>query len=200
MKQFIRYLYEYEQGRRILIGWMGIPDADYTNPTTEDGWQHALTIPRQISLRDGKFIQEPIEELRKLRCGGTKMAEFDGKEKKICDDVVYEAIVEYNKCENMGMTLREGITLSYEDHVLTLDLGDYGAGRTKRQVRLESLEQLQIFADTSSLEIFVNHGEEVFTTRIYSLKGEISIQGECEGMMTIYPLKSFLIEGGCNEK
>src|SRR5699024_3767746 len=105
-----------------------------------------------------------------------------------------------NKCENMGMTLREGITLSYEDHVLTLDLGDYGAGRTKRQVRLESLEQLQIFADTSSLEIFVNHGEEVFTTRIYSLKGEISIQGECEGMMTIYPLKSFLIEGGCNEK
>ena len=128
------------------------------------------------------------------------MAEFGGNGKKICDDVVYEAIVEYNKCENMAMTLREGISLSYEDQVLTLDLGEYGAGRTKRQVRLESLEQLQIFADTSSLEIFVNHGEEVFTTRIYSLKGEISIQGKCEGMMTIYPLKSFMIEGGCNEE
>lgn len=192
--------FEDERGRRILIGWMGIPDAEYTNPTTEDGWQHALTIPRQISLRDGKFIQEPIEELRKLRCGGTKMAEFDGNEKKICDDVVYEAVVEYNKCKNMKMTLREGITLSYEDEVLTLDLGAYGSGRTTRKVRLESLEQLQIFADTSSLEIFVNHGEEVFTTRIYSLKGEISIEGQCEGMLTIYPLKSFLIEGGCNEE
>ena len=42
-----------EQGRRILIGWMGIPDADYTNPTTDHGWQHALTIPRLLSWKDG---------------------------------------------------------------------------------------------------------------------------------------------------
>ena len=100
----------------------------------------------------------------------------------------------------MTMTLREGITLSYEDRVLTLDLGAYGAGRTTRKVRVESLKYLQIFADTSSVEIFVNHGEEVFTSRIYSLKGRISVQGECEGTMTVYPLKSFLIEGGCNEE
>ena len=35
--------FEDEQGRRILIGWMGLPDIDYTNPTCERGWQHALT-------------------------------------------------------------------------------------------------------------------------------------------------------------
>ena len=29
--------FEDEQGRRILIGWMGIPDADYTNPTVDHG-------------------------------------------------------------------------------------------------------------------------------------------------------------------
>ena len=46
---------------------MGIPDADYTNPTEEAGWQHALTIPRELSVRDGKLIQEPIEELKQLR-------------------------------------------------------------------------------------------------------------------------------------
>ena len=46
--------FEDESGRRILIGWMGIPDADYTNPTEEAGWQHALTIPRELSVRDGK--------------------------------------------------------------------------------------------------------------------------------------------------
>lgn len=27
--------FEDQQGRRILIGWMGIPDADYTNPTVK---------------------------------------------------------------------------------------------------------------------------------------------------------------------
>ena len=47
--------FEDESGRRILIGWMGIPDADYTNPTEEAGWQHALTIPRELSVRDGKL-------------------------------------------------------------------------------------------------------------------------------------------------
>ena len=196
---YAQQTFEDEQGRRILIGWMGVPDPEYTNPTVEDGWQHALTIPRQVSLRDGKFIQEPIEELKKLRCGETKMT-FDEAEKKPLDDVVYEAIVEYNKCKDMTMTLREGITLSYKDKILTLDLGEYGAGRTTRKVRVESLEYLQIFADTSSIEIFVNHGEEVFTSRIYSLKGNVSIQGELEVTMTVYPLKSFLIEGGCNEE
>ena len=53
--------FEDQQGRRILIGWMGIPDADYTNPTVKKGWQHALTIPRQLHIRDGKLYQEPVK-------------------------------------------------------------------------------------------------------------------------------------------
>ena len=53
---------------------------------------------------------------------------------------------------------------------------------------------------TSSLEIFVNHGEEVFTTRIYNHYGRLLINGECSGIMTVYPLKSFEIEGGRHEE
>ena len=66
--------FEDENGRRILIGWMGIPDADYTNPTEEAGWQHALTIPRELSVRDGKLIQQPIEELNS----------FESEDKAVC--------------------------------------------------------------------------------------------------------------------
>ncbi len=62
--------------RRILIGWMGIPDADYTNPTEEAGWQHALTIPRKLSVRDGKLIQEPIEELKHVRSNDKAVCTF----------------------------------------------------------------------------------------------------------------------------
>lgn len=191
--------FEDEKGRRILIGWMGIPDADYTNPTTESGWQHALTIPRQLLVRNGKLIQKPLEELKQLR--GEKTAEymFYPDQEITFRDIVYEANVEYNKCDNMEMTLREGVTLTYEGGILTLDLGKYGAGRTTRKVQLKSLDRLQIFADTSSVEIFVNDGEEVFTSRIYSLEGRISIHGQCEGTMIIYPLKSFDIEGGYDE-
>jgi beta-fructofuranosidase len=192
--------FEDEQGRRILIGWMGIPDADYTNPTTEAGWQHALTIPREIFVKDGKFIQKPLEELKQLRSEDKAVCTFYYGQEIILQNVVYEAIVEYNKCSSMRMTLRDGITLSYKDKILTLDLGEYGAGRTTRKVHVDTLRKLQIFADTSSLEIFVNDGEEVFTTRIYQLQGRLSIFGECSGTMTVYPLKSFSIKGGRNEK
>lgn len=191
--------FEDEQGRRILIGWMGIPDAEYTNPTTENGWQHALTIPRKLSIKNDRLIQEPIEELKNLRSHDKSVCTFYDGQEIILGNVVYEANVEYNKCINMEMTLRDGITLSYKDEILTLNLGACGEGRETRKVHVKSLQHLQIFADTTSVEIFVNHGEEVFTSRMYSLEGRISILGQCEGIMTVYPLKSFSIEGGCNE-
>ncbi len=204
---YAQQTFEDEKGRRILIGWMGIPDADYSNPTTDSGWQHALTIPRELTVRGGRLIQQPLEELKLLRqepvqlpFGGENSSEnisagniHTGEDPSV-RQLVYEAVVEFDRCGTMHMILREGITLSYCDHILTLDLGEYGAGRTVRSVRLERLEHLQIFADTSSVEIFVNHGEEVFTSRIYSLKGMLSVGGECEGVMTVYPLKSFVVE------
>ena len=189
-----------EKGRRILIGWMGIPDAEYTNPTTDMGWQHALTIPRKLSIREGKLIQEPIEELKQLR-GDEKITFLFREDEKISKtDYVYEAEIAFEKCVNMKMELRKGIYLYYEDQILTLDLGSYGAGRTTRKVRLEELKSLQVFADTTSVEIFVNGGEEVFTSRIYSLEGCLSIEGNCHGQMTIYPLNAFAIEGGYDEE
>ena len=36
-----------------------------------------------------------------------------------------------------------------------------------RGVALESLEEIRILSDTSALEIYVNHGAEVFSTRFY---------------------------------
>ena len=37
-----------------------------------------------------------------------------------------------------------------------------------RAVEIESVNAIRIFSDNSSLEIFLNNGEEVFSTRIYN--------------------------------
>ena len=182
-----------EKGRRILIGWMGIPDAEYTNPTTEDGWQHALTIPRKLSMKDGKLIQEPVEELQELRGEAVIRTKFENSVETENAPLVYEAIVEYEHCKTMKMVLREGITLSYEEEILTLDLGQYGAGRETRKVRVENLRGLQIYVDTSSVEIFVNGGEEVFTSRIYNLKEAFAVEGDCSGEVTVYTLNKIRV-------
>ena len=57
--------FETEDGRRIQIAWMGMPDADeyYTNRSLEEGWQHTLTLPRELSVKDGILCQNPVREL-----------------------------------------------------------------------------------------------------------------------------------------
>ncbi len=60
--------------------------------------------------------------------------------------------------------------LSYENGILTLDMGDSSYGRNIRKIKIDQIEKLQIFSDKSSLEIFVNSGEKVMTTRVYSDK------------------------------
>lgn len=206
--------FEDESGRRILIGWMGIPDADYTNPTTEAGWQHALTIPRVLHMRNGRLIQEPVPEILQLRekmrtyCFGEGSAdgredadgkpgdsgktEANGKPDLSAErELVYQADVKFSRCETVKLELRSGVTLSYEDGLLTLDLGTCGSGRTIRRAEVEELRNLQVFSDTSSLEIFVNGGEEVFTTRVYGHEGKMDISGRFGGEITVYNMKGF---------
>lgn len=196
--------FEDEAGRRILIGWMGIPDADYTNPTVEKGWQHALTIPRQLHVKNGHLYQQPIEELKQLRESEQKYV-FSGKEEKSAewsyptekngiDALCYEAAVTFNQCENMVFTLRQGVKLIYENGILVLDLGKHGSGRTTRSVAVSELSSLRVYSDVSSLEIFVNDGAEVFTTRVYGHELKISVEGTCQGTAVIYGLQAIKIE------
>lgn len=57
-----------DDGRRLLIGWMGIPDGDeFFQPTIQNGWLHTLTCPRELTLVAGKIIQKPARELQQLR-------------------------------------------------------------------------------------------------------------------------------------
>ena len=45
--------------------------------------------------------------------------------------------------------------------------GDIGRGRSSRSVKLSGLESVRIVADATALEVYLNGGEEVFTTRYY---------------------------------
>lgn len=184
-----------EQGRRILIGWMGIPDADYTNPTTDALWQHALTIPRQLTMKGGKLVQTPLAELKQLRMDSRSLSEQELN--ALCySKECYELQLCFASCENFSLSLSEEIHLTYRDHLFTLDISACGAGRGKRSVWLDSLQELTVFSDTTSLELFINGGSEVFTTRIYPTRPRcvtLEEMGHCEAIM-LYTLSAHHIE------
>lgn len=94
----------------------------------------------------------------------------------------------------MELNLRDDVQLSYENHVLSLELGKSGHGRTKRTVYLESLRSFTVFSDTSSLELFINGGEEVMTTRVYSEKLTQTVEfmeSTVNGNVRVYELGSY---------
>lgn len=168
-------------GRQILIGWMGLPDTSY--PTDKDMWANCLTIPRELYLKNNKIYQTPVKEMAEKRGSLTEWQGSLNREEKTLDvfsGTAYELNCEVTVEDGIaGLKLRTGKeeeTLLYLDtkhQKIVLDrtnsglpaATEYGTGRqtscTDRKV------SLRIFMDTSSVEIFVNEGESVFTARIF---------------------------------
>ncbi|MGL5381702.1 glycoside hydrolase family 32 protein [Clostridium sp.] len=159
-------------GRIIMIGWMGVPDAmEHKNPTVENYWQHQLTIPRELSLINGVIYQEPVRELQFLRKRMIEKIGIDIKEKKVIDlfnSNKYELFLECGSCEIVEINLREDCKISFKNKVFTLSLGKSGYGRDGRSIKINALNNIRIFSDNSSLEIFINDGMYVLSTRVYN--------------------------------
>lgn len=167
-----------EKGRRILIGWAGLADEEYDNePTIRTGWQHALTVPRELSWKNGRVYQNPVEELKQLRLSASYfksgeevclMGEKEGRK-------AYEIWMEISAAEGFRVNfdqMESGLCLHYEAGVFTMEFygeraEEIGRGRKVRRVLLEKLKDCRILLDTSLVEIYLNHGEVVLTSRYY---------------------------------
>ncbi|MEH7117310.1 sucrose-6-phosphate hydrolase [Neobacillus vireti] len=169
-------------GRRILVGWMGLPEIDY--PTDKNGWVHCLTLPRELSIRGSKLIQQPVKELHRLRKQQYDIKDVLLKEKKTYEHfngTTFEMICEFESfnAEAVGVEFRAGEkekTVLFYDAVqkkVVLDRTHSGepVGEEYGTVRKCSVDghkiKFHLFVDVSSVEIFVNDGEEVFTSRIF---------------------------------
>ncbi len=184
------HTFEDDQGRRIMWVWMGIGDTnpEYMNPTVTRGWQHAMALPRELTVENGKLYQRPLPEYKEIRYNEMKRA--IGAADDLAGEV-YELLVEMEESKPFHLTLRQDTELIYDGEILTLKHGRSGYGRRKRMTPIAEVTQLQIFVDTSSIEIFVNDGEFVLTTRVYPEVGQdlIAFEADAKGTMTYWDLK-----------
>lgn len=171
------------KGRRILVGWLGLPELDCV--TDESGWAHCLTLPRELTVKNNKLIQKPIEELKKLRHHRVEVkTTLNAESKKFMgfEGITYELQCRFTDLTQgrVGVKLRkseqEETVFYYDIENKKLVLNREKSGKmcgeeygSIRQCHFEANElRLQIFVDQSSVEIFVSDGEEVFTTRIFT--------------------------------
>ena len=170
---------EDDKGRRLIVGWMGIPEEE-DFPTVKNEWLHCLTLPRELKVIDGKLYQVPIKEMESIR--GEKI-EFSGKvagEVKIGTGATYELKVKFKDFNSdFGLKLRTGknsetiLKFDYNDKKFVLDRtkGEQPDKRLRKVYLGDILElELTVFVDNSSVEVFINGGAEVFSSRIFPEK------------------------------
>ncbi len=182
--------FEAPDGRRILIGWMGIGDIPYVNPTAALGYQHCLTLPREITRdADGALRQNPIRELCALRDEAIKPDGDNPLSVSLPFELVSPADHAFRICIDDAAELRwdgEIFTLQFfEDNV--------GGGRTVRRAKLDRCADIRIIADRSALEIYLNGGRTVFSTRIYPKQKKVKITARGIAPV-IYPLRSMEVK------
>lgn len=161
----------------VLIAWMGLPDHHY--PTEDEDWEGSLTVPRKLRICEGRLVQEPVSgiealRIRELAPGG------------ILPDACELEVEADGKNEDLDLRLftngngTGGLRLSYnaEQKLCTADRTGLNRRFNPETGEILSipldrpLKQLRIFIDRSSVEIFFNQGEAVFTSHVYPEKEE----------------------------
>ena len=166
----------------ILIGWLGC--SDYKYPATDDeGWAGLLTLPRELTIENGKLQQRPIRTSEELKGeivfealhGSINKDTVHGRTPAAC--IMQMENPDSNAFE-LGLyskTMKKGFSIVYDNNhqYFTIDRGDlenqcnvaYG---TNRRIKLENgLKSLEIFVDCSAVEIFINRGEYVMSSRMF---------------------------------
>ncbi|SFK08788.1 beta-fructofuranosidase [Halobacillus dabanensis] len=168
---------EDEHGRRLMFAWMSVPDQnEQDHPTVERQWLHNMTLPRELTLVDGRIYQTPVKELENLRSKEVVEHEVElNQECRKLEGVEGKAV----EVQLKDIDVKDGwfaiefggagrLVYSRERQIFTVERKSYVDGvMEKRQTKLLELNDLQIFVDTSSIEVFVNKGKKVFTARFY---------------------------------
>mgnify|MGYP004604674097 FL=1 len=167
--------FEAPDGRRIIIGWFGIGDSAYTNPTTALGYQHCLTIPREVTSDEkGRLMQNPARELLALRKESRHLSGGDTTEITLPSELTADVHGSFK------ISFDGKLELVWDGKIFELRFTDnkYGSGRTTRKAVLDKCSDIRIIADTSSLEIYLDGGRTVFGTRFYPDDERVNISAE----------------------
>ena len=161
-------------GRTILIGWMGIIDPTYHSYPEGIRFCHNLTLPRELSLSgDGVILQRPVKELDAKR---RECVEFSADDFVEIDQL--SADIEISGISGDGtLTLNDALVLSYSKDIFALQFidEDTAAGRTQRSIELKQLSDLRIVVDGSTVEIYLNGGRVVFSTRWFPASEHLTL-------------------------
>lgn len=182
-------------GRRVMIGWMQNWDTCKLSGTHGRKWFGQMSLPRELSIRDGRLFQQPIRELERYRSnrisytdvqvqGETTLSGIEGRTVDL--ELTVRPGSESNLYRRFSVRFAQDgqyrTALSYRPHESTLKIDRKFSGSRRAYIHQRrslvpckgGVLKLRIILDRFSVEVFVNGGEQVMTAVIPT---DIAAQG-----------------------
>ena len=202
-------------GRRVMIGWMQNWDTCNLH-TKSTPWFGQMSIPRELSVVNGRLYQRPVRELEALRTepvryrdvlvedGEVTLADVSGR--LIDLELEVEPVEGKEIYRKFAMrfaqneTFHTGVSFRPYESTVKIDRKFSGSRRAIIHQRRAEVShdsgrlKLRLILDRFSAEIFVNDGEKVLTATIYTDAAADGISFVCSGAAKINVTKYTLKE------
>ncbi len=192
-------------GRRVMIGWMQNWDTCVAQPNGAK-WFGQMTLPREISYRDGRVIQSPVRELENFHGRRVVYEDVPVQEEttlrgiygRVIDMTVTVKPLPSEPYSQFRMKVASGsqhyTSVTYTPRTSTLRVSRDHSGSNRDIVHVRECFvrdrggelTLRIILDRYSAEIFVNGGEQVLTHTFYTPLSADGISFQCQGKALIH--------------
>ena len=201
-------------GRRVMIAWMQYWNSVDYRPPEKLPFFGQMTTPRELRVRDGRLIQNPVRELERYRGRAVRCEDFaldgeavlDGVSGRCLDlTVTIRPDAERGLCRSFTISLAKGgdyeTTIRYTPgaHTICVDRSRSGLAEqilNRREFAVRDrggVLKLRILLDRYSLEIFVNDGEEAATFVLYAPQDADGISFASDGALRL-DLEQYTLE------
>lgn len=195
-------------GRTILFAWMSQMDGEQTEIFGEgEPNVHCMTLPRELTLRENRICQRPARELYQLLDDHIQIPKEKNhfQQETIAEMVSLSERTWYCKME---LLQQEGIfelNINQSEVVFCYDPGEKQLvfqrkswirdGLEQKEVILEKLDDLEIWFDTSSIEIFINGGSVVLSARVIPTQQHTKIRFQKSSKDMIKSMNMYKMKG-----
>lgn len=175
-------------GRRIMIGWLQNWDACNLS-TTQNVWFGQMSLPRELSIQNGRLYQKPVRELEQMRKNEvrytditfTDVLQLSGiRGRRIDMELDIRPVDDGNVYQKFAVRFAQDAVyhtaVSFRPHesILKIDRKFSGSRRAIVHQRRSLVKhqngrlRLRLILDRFSVELFVNDGEQVLSATIYT--------------------------------
>jgi beta-fructofuranosidase len=192
-------------GRRVMIGWMQNWDTCALTRVQHDKWFGQMSLPRELSIKNGRLYQQPIRELEAYRSNQTKYQNvvvnrslsLNGIEGRTVDLKITVYPSEGGTYQKFSVLFAQNeqyqTVLSYSPAESLLVLDRRASGSRKdclhlRQCLIPSQNgelKIRLILDKFSVEVFINDGEFAMTSTIMTDMSAKKISFLSEGQAVI---------------